>query len=412
MSAKPSQGTCWRLVCETTALLGLATTLLAQTPPAAEEESTLAETLESEAQSQRWDYALGTGLTWDSNIDFVTPAGPKGIVVAPRGSLARLFAIPHAQLRATAAASAIGSSSGSAPGRYDGNLGFDASYRPSPSTRWRASGSYGLGYTDSSRSLLEQGVVLPVVKARVLTGSLGLTRSTGSRTSLRVDARFQHADFDPPSLVGADSARSAVGLERRLSDRSTTALEYALESVRMDQGRGSYLTHRGSFQWAYLVSPRSTLLLDAGSTYTRDAARAALDDRQNLFGGASFTRRAKRSSLTLLVRRDVTPVLGLGASLRELRLGLGATVAAERAWELRIAVSYVRPDMLRAAQALSAASDDVFAALDRRLGSRLDVSGELRYRRRAASQIPGVETFRAGLYVTLIPPPSQRATLP
>jgi hypothetical protein len=287
---------------------------------------------------------------------------------------------------------------------YNASFGADGSYRPSGSTNWWANAFYGFGYSDSSRILLEQGVSLPVVKTRSLAAELGLSKRVGTQTSVRIDGRFYHTDFESQGLMNGTSVRGTSGLEHHLDDRSTAAIEYALEYV-SNQADKPYLTHFGSLQWTRVLSVRSALLLEGGGSYTPDAARAGLQRKGSFFGGASFTRQVKRSSLTLFVRREVTPAFGIGVSRLELRAGLAAIIPMGRVWSLRMVAFHVQPEARLSVDRVYGSSDDAFAGLDHRLGRHLEVSGEARYRRRGAtSAIPMIEEFRAGLFLTLLTP--------
>ena len=407
-------------------LLLLATRLAAQTQPvpalppepAPESEATLGQTqppppagAAAPARAPRsWEYELGAGGGWNSNVDFVDPNGPSGSWVMPRGGLAHLFWTPHGQLRATAAGRWTGYPNQTELSRYYADFGLEGRYRSSPHTDWRANADYWLGYSDSSRLLLAQGVLLPLVRSRSLTGSLGVTHALG-RTSLRVDGRFYRTAFDSPGLIDGKSARGTIGLERPLSSRSAVAIEYSLEDVLSDQAGRSHLTHFASMQWTRILSPRSALLLEGGASYTPNPARAGLEQPQSFYGGAAFSRQVKRSSLTLFIRREVTPAFGYGVSRVALRGGLDATLPIGRLWKLRALAIVVRPEGQGPVGSIHDATD-AFAALVRPLGRHVDLSGEVRYRRRgAASGIPMIEAFEAGLFVTLATP-SWRAIVP
>jgi hypothetical protein len=390
-------------------LLALPAMLLAQTLPV---PSLRPEPVEAPARPRPWEYAVGAGLGWDGNMHFLVPDGPSALAVVPRGGLARIFSGPRSSLRATAAGSWTGYPGQDEQRRYYVDLGLTGSYVRSPSTSWRASASYELGTSDSSRILLEQGVSLPVVRTRSFAGALGLTRKMGGRGSLRIDGRFYRTTFDSPALIDGSSLRGTLGVERPLGSRGTATVEYSAEHVRPDEPGRSHLTHFGSLQWTRILSQRSAILLEGGASYTPGAARAGLDRKESFFGGASFTRQVRRSSLTLFVRREVTPAFGTGASRLELRTGLRASVPMGREWELRVLASHVQPEGSGKGPGAQAASDDASAALGRRLGRRLEVSGEARYRRRGAmGAMPAVQTFQAVLFLTLLTP-SGRALAP
>jgi hypothetical protein len=75
-----------------------------------------------------------------------------------------------------------------------------------------------------------------------------------------------------------------------------------------------------------------------------------------------------------------------------------------RDWELRVLAGHVQPES-PGAESAAASSDDAFVTLGRRLGRRLEVSGEARYRRRGATgALAAVEAFQAGLFLTLLTP--------
>jgi hypothetical protein len=367
--------------------------------------SPLPEAVSDTARPRPWEYALGAGIGWDGNIDFLVPDGPSGVAVVPRGGIARLFSRPRAQLRATAAGAWTGYAGRNERHRYQADVGLEGRYDLSPGTRFRGSASYGLGYSDSSWILVQQGVPLPVVKTRSSAGDVGLTTRMGARGSLRIGGRFYRTAFDSPALIDGSSVRGSVGLERQLGRRSTAAIEYSLEYVRPDLPGTSHATHFGSLQWTRVLSERSALLLEGGASYTPDSARAGLDRQQSFFGGASLTRQVRRSSVTLYVRREVAPAFGTGVSRLELRTGLRGTVPMGRDWELRMLAGHVQPESPGSDEAAAASSDDAFVSLGRRLGKRVEVSGEARYRRRGATGVfAAVEAFQAGLFLTVLTP--------
>ena len=76
-----------------TATFSLAARLGAQTLPVPALPVEPVEPVEIVAAEPRrpapWDYALGGGVGWDSNIDFLVPDGPRGLALLPRGQIGR-----------------------------------------------------------------------------------------------------------------------------------------------------------------------------------------------------------------------------------------------------------------------------------------------------------------------------------
>src|SRR4029450_5843310 len=92
-----------------------------------------------------------------------------------------------------------------------------------------------------------------------------------------------------------------------------------------------------------LFSTHGGFLVEGGASYTVDADRAQLDRKGSFFGGASFARRVRGSSLMLFARQEVIPAFGLGVSRRDRRWGVRATRDIGRSWELRVAATQFYP---------------------------------------------------------------------
>jgi hypothetical protein len=359
---------------------------------------------------QRWEYALGVGGRWDSNIEFLDAGVRSSAAVVPRGSLARVFWRPRGQLRLRAAGRWIGYADREEQGRGYADFGLDARYRLSPSTTWEANASYTIGHSDSSQPLLDQGVLLPLVKTRTLTGALGVSRQLGARTALRVGGRIYRTEFDEQSLVDGESVRGTLAIERRLGSRSTAALVYSLEDVLSDPQGRSYLTHFGSLQWTRVLSPRAAVLFEGGASYTPGAARATLERRESFFGGAGLSLQLKRSNLTAFVRREVVPAFGAGVSRLETRTGLNAFIPIGRDWWVRAAATHVQPDATTGVARVYGPADDASVVLGWSLGGRLELTSEAAYRRRGAtSALPSIEAFQVGVFLNLLSASTRRS---
>lgn len=386
----------------------------ASTPATADSPETLGTA--TQVRPRPWDYGLGVGVGWDSNVQFLVPDGQSSSAISPRGDLAHVFWSPKGQLRLGAAGTWIGYLQDNVSSTYSVLGSLDGTYRSSPNTTLRASGSYDFGNSISSGVLAAQGVLLPLVHARTLAGAVGVTRKLGLRTSLRLDGRvyathFDQADIDTLGLVDGESIRGTAALERRLGPRDTAGFEYSLESAvgRLPpdpvEGNQWYLTHYGSLQWTHLLSPHSGLLLEAGISYTPDAQQAGLGQAKSFYGGASYTRQLRGSSVTLFARREVIPAFGLGVSRVENRLGLTAKVPVRRVWTLYLMGTHVKPETPQGVEYDYATPDEAFISVRRRLGRLFEVSTDARYRRRGStSTFPAIEGFQFGIFLSLRSP--------
>ena len=269
-------------------------------------------------------------------------------------------------------------------------------------------------------------MLLPIVPTNTVQAGLGVTRDLGPQLSFRLDGRFYRTAFDQQdtgaqSLINGQSLRGIAGLEFRLGLRDRAAFEYSLESALgrslADATPGSagqyYLTHYGSVQWSHILSPRSGLLLEAGGSYTPDAAQAGLAEKENFYGGVTYRREVKRSSVTLYARREVAPAFGLGVSRLENRFGLDAAVPIGQHWTILASGTYIDPSTPQDANFVYGTPSEAFLSVSRSLGLRFSISTEARYRRRSSvGTVQAIEGFQVGLFVDLLSPSSTRRRPP
>jgi len=353
-----------------------------------------------------WEYEMGAGVVWDSNPDLLPTSSPRHLAVVPQAGVARLFQGRDSQFRVSGGGGWNAYPGQEEPARRYAEAGLQAAHRVSPRTSLEASLDGQLGYSDTSEILRAQGVLLPVVKTRSLSGELTAGSRIDAATSLRLDVRYMRTEFPTSgtALSAGASARGTIGIERRLGTRSTAALAYSLEDV-LSGPTGSYLTHFFSVQWTRLLAARLGLLLEAGASDTPDAALVLLDHEKSFYGGATLRGQVARSTVLAFVRHEVVPAFGLGGSRVALRGGLEATVPVGRAWALRLMATHVQPETQATGPTAYGASDEAMASLGCRLGRRLEISGQARYRRLGgAGATHGIESAQAGIFLSLVTP--------
>ena len=337
----------------------------------------------------RTEYAFGLGAGWDEDGD----AGAAALV--PHGGVARSFLFPRGALRLDARGRAVRHPGERGLDRHEASLAADAHHRSSALTTWRASASLGVGEGDASPIALDHALLLPAARVRTSTVTAGVARALTPRVTVRVEGRLLDTAFDSPGLRDGRSLRAQAGVERRLGPRTSVGLVYAAERAAATSAPSTF-THYASAQWTRRLSARNALLLEGGASFTHDAARAGLDREASLFGGASLSRALRHGTLSAFVRREVTPAFGSSGARLDLRGGVAADVDLGRAWAVRVAAFGTR------ASGTHPSGTDAMAAVGRRLGGRLALSAEARYRRR--SGLSEVESFRAGLFLTVVSP--------
>ena len=295
-----------------------------------------------------WDYALGAGLGWESNVGMDTGQGPSDFTGRLRGNLAYTAIRPNGEIRIAGGATGFFYAEQTQFNRADGNLALDLRRRFSAKTN----GNLGLGasysHSDSTDVLIDQGLLLPLTRTIAYSATAGLTHQASARTDIRAAVRAYRVDFpDSEVLQDSNSVRLSLGAGRRLNESNTLSLESSAERADLVSGgdastSAAYWTYYVSSQWTHVFSPRTAVLLEAGTSYTPDGETAGLGRSWSFFGGASVSRSVKRTRWTAFYRREVVPRFGLGGLSVADRVGLSASVPLGQRWEASVGGNYAR----------------------------------------------------------------------
>ncbi len=354
----------------------------------------------------QWEYVLGVDGGYSTNVYFL-PDGPGDGVVTPHAELTRILRGPTGEMRVGASTRAVAYLAQGDDVAVQGNevavdAALSASGRHEASDRTTVTGqiSGGLGHTDESVLLSEQGILLPFSRTRFGRAEAGVLWRTAARTTLELRGRAYYDDFVEPELVDGRSLRGSLNLGRRLSERSKLSAEYSVERTRSD---ASYTTQYASLQLERRLSARSSLLIEGGSSRTGySMPRSDRPPTWEFYGGASLVRVVGSSSTAVFARREVIPAFGVGGVALADRIGLSTTSRIGPTWELSAEASYIRRSASRAGGDRSDSEDARFA-LQKRLGPRFELGTELEYRRyAAAAPRPAIEQFRAQLTVAVL----------
>ena len=375
-------------------------------PPAAATTAPPAEG-SSQAVLRQWEYLFEVGTGYNSNVFFL-PEGPADTVFTPRAQITHASRGPTSEGRIEASGRAVAYLEQRDEVAIDAAL--TASGRQETSARTTVSGlvSGGLGHTDESVLLQEQGVLLPFSQTRFARAEAAVLWKTSARTTLELRGRGYYDDYVAPELVDSRSLRGSLKLGRLLSEHSALSAEYSVERIRSD---GTYTTQFASLQLDHRMSTRSGFLAEGGASYTDySASPSGRPSAWNFYGGFSIARIVGPSSTALFVRREVIPAFGLGGVELTDRIGLRTSFRLGQSWGLSAEGIYVqRSDSAQDVAERSDSEEGRLTAL-KRIGRRLELGTELQYRRYAApAPRPPIEQFEAQLTVGVLNP---RASVP
>ena len=351
----------------------------------------------------QWDYLFGVGGGYNSNVFFL-PGGPADNVFTSRAQISRMSRSPTGESRVEASGRAVAYLQ-QQQDQVAIDAALSASGRHDTGARTSVSGliSGGLGHTDDSVLLQEQGVALPFSQVRFARAEAGVLWKTSSRTTLEIRGRGYYDDYVPPQLVDSRSLRGSLRLSRQLGEHSALSAEYSVERAHSD---ASYTTQFASLQLDRRVSTRSGYLLEGGVSHT-DYSKVPPGGPPawNFYGGASLARVTGAASTALFYRREVIPAFGLGGVGLTDRVGLRTSSRVGRSLDLSAEASYVRRNS--SAQDVTARSEsgEGRLAVQKRLGRRFELGTTLDYRRyvRPAPN-PPVEQFQAQVALAVVNP--------
>jgi hypothetical protein len=397
------------------ALFGLALAFPAAIPAQTQPMPGLPSELEAEQPARSfWDYSLGLGESWLSNL---TPGGPYDFATIGRARIEGDQVRPGRELRLSAEGEGRAYALNPPLNRIDWRFGFDGQFRLSRRTAGALALGFDYGHSDTSTVLVDQVIYVPLTRTRGYSAVADVRHRVNPGLTLRAAARAYRMDF-PDSDVFRDSTslRFTGGVNRAIGPRNTVGLEYSAGLT--DQAEligllgGSLWTHYQSLQWSHTLSPRAAFLVEGGVSYSPSFSDGGLQRSWDYFGGVSVSRKLRRSSLGAFYRREVLPAFGVRVAHLANRVGFSVDVPIGLAYLLDFRAFYGR-EVQQGPQAYDPQSvSDASFKLVRAFGRRLRGTIEGRYRHQSA---PGFlvssNDYRAALIFTVVPARAGRTRL-
>jgi hypothetical protein len=350
-------------------------------------------------ERDRWEYAVGAGAGWESDVGLqVSTPGPSDFGGSTFLDVSWLAVRPRSRTRMAGGATATVYAEQTDYNRWEGDAGFSTSRKLSRNTTGALGLAADYGYTDTSRILSDQGQILPITRAISYAGNIGVSTRLSSRNDLRVNARAYRVDFpDSDLLQDSTSLRLTAAFDRRLGQRDTLGAEYSSEGANRVEGSLTYWTHYVSANWQRTVARETSLRVRMGASYT-PALEGETSQLWRFYGGVGLSRTVRGSRLGAAYNREVLPVFGLEGVRFADRFTLTAAIPLGRSWQMDLAAYYMM-DAETAASGDRAASTDGSAGLSTRLSRRSWLSARGRYYRRASFEgIPTLDNYRVGLF--------------
>jgi hypothetical protein len=369
--------------------------------------------------ARAWDYSLGVGPGWESDVGLRLADGRSDFAGVFNGALSRTIKNPLGEVHFSAHGFGYLYSEQTLYSNLNGYLDFEGRRRLSQRTTGTLDLSFGAAESQNTSILIDQGTLLPPTRTISYSGTAAVAFQATERTVLRGSAEANRVDFpDSPLLQTSNSLRMSADLDRRLGMRDTVSFEYSaqlansLQQASASPSAAAWWTHYGSSQWVRQVSPRMSFLLEAGASYTPNGLEAGLQSQWQFFGGASLSRQVGRSSLTAYYRREVIPVFGVGGLRLADRVGVNASVPLGQRWSTSLDGTYAGAAKQGPEEGRQSATD-VYASVAARLSRRFWLSTRGNYLRRSPTgDFAALNDFRVAILLVLTSPGSTPAAVP
>ena len=188
-----------------------------------------------QAESQVWNLSLRLQESWHSNPSLSATPNKSWLNRAGAG-LAYSRNTERSQLQAEVDAAAAGSFNQPQGGRFSYTGALAWTHQLAARTTLNVSDSLAATYSQGSPTLIDEGLVYPLVFNRTNRAGVALSQRLSPRTTLIVNARHDWVSFDDPALVGGSQFGAGVGLGRQLGPADDVSLGYRYRRS-LTQGR-------------------------------------------------------------------------------------------------------------------------------------------------------------------------------
>ncbi len=283
----------------------------------------------------RWSFSLRAQESWDTNPVFREADGQDSFVGDVGATLAYRRQGQRGELKLFADGSGRRYEALDGEQSFNYGAGLEGRYRISPRATASAIGRLGMDYVRYSRQLTDDGLLLPLTRARTATAGGALELGLARATSLTTDVRYESARFDSDELVDGSQLRATATVGHAISSDDTLRFSYSfLNDFLPGEARQTHTLYAG---WNGALSRRVSAGAALGANLGSGAAQGA-----TLYGAANVSSRYQGGTVDLRYTRSVGQAFGYGRQrLYDLAVGSISHVVSRRL-DLFAALSYSR----------------------------------------------------------------------
>jgi hypothetical protein len=319
-----------------------------------------------------WDPLFVIESVFEENVGLTNPPGPDDFFGSVQASLTRWHRGTRNDFRLTLDGAGYVYREQDSRNRADGGVYGRFGSQLSRHVRCELSAKFGLYHTDTEGMLIDEAVLLPLV--RTVAGNAGgaLSWQVAERTTLSLSGGWQSIDFDSESLLDTVSWNVATSLSQRISQRE--ALSLRLEGFRIEDERSTRHDARASLAYTYRFARNFALSLNAGAGGSEAVTGIETSpQRWDALLGAALFARLREGYVSVGYQHGLQPVPGLGVTELTDAATLSALVPVGRRLEVIVRGSFAVRGQSGDETPRRRRDGDAFAGAALRLARRLRI---------------------------------------
>jgi hypothetical protein len=368
-----------------------------QKVPPAEQDAENPTDIVTAPRAGGWEPLIVIEGVYEQNVGFTAPPGPDDYFGSIQGSLTRRKGTARTDMRLTLDGAGYAYGEQTSRNRADGGVGLRISSQLTPRVQGRLQGRFGYGHSDTEGALIDNALLLPLV--RTITSSAGgeLSWRLGERTTWALEAGWQRIDFDSGVLLDTQTWTAITGLSRRISEGEALSLRATLTRIVDDVSTRH--EPKATVGLSSRLSRNVFLDLSAGAGRTQTLSGTELQPQQwSAQAAASLTVYVRNGQLSLSYEHGLRPTTGLGVTEITDLVGVNAVLPIGRKLELLARGSFAIRGATGNEGARRSREADAFTGAALRLARRLHLVAGYRFRYRSDPfQEPGTRNNRGSL---------------
>lgn len=354
----------------------------------------VSQTASSSPNAPRWRFSLGVKEDLQSRVQLSTASDESDLVSRLGGTLSYERKGPRLLLALNGSGSGLFYRHLNRLNRFSYTGGVVGSYVASPKLTLTFADAVTSAYTYDTPSLVEEGILLPLVLSRTNRALAGIAYQVSPRTAITIDGRHDLVKFDSSSLVSGSRLSTSSALRRQVSKSHSLGFVYGFNRY-VNRDRVTYL-NSVSPAWRGTLNRWLDASASVGAGWVDDSVEPA--GRFLLVSTVALSAHFQHSTVAVRARRDVTPAYGLGRNRQSdsVSLDLSRNFGTKVTFLILGSVSS-SDDPFNADTVIGILSQNHLASLSYEVSRDLSLTGGYTYRSRNSGgpSSPGVHSHGA-----------------